>query len=297
LRRLALFNLPWCAAVVIGLTACAPPQLYTTAFPVQGKPEFAFAVSPLVYRSDFPSAVSSKMTPAGEVQAMVRLPLGKRCDLGWTLGVIRLGGDVKCALLLHEHHAFAVDAGFDVAATNGLWLHLPALYSLRVSEDGGSVTLIAGVSALPLDKGRVYGRFGLGFQTPGTFRFGMEFTVYQLLNNDQQSTFVQRAFRSILAMRVSRLSNLSRRALPSLEPKPLRRPKRARRAARGQNADVDLRGTPLAMPQTCGALLLSLSVTLNRHSLVLLPPPHLPRLDASVTATNQRRTPLGRGEA
>jgi hypothetical protein len=194
LRRLTRFTLPSCAVVVLGLTACAPPQLYTMAFPVQGKPEFAFAVSPLVYRSDFPSAVSSKMTPVGEVQGMVRIPLGKRCDLGWTLGIIRLGGDVKCAMLLHEHHAVALDAGFDVTAANGLWLHVPALYTLRISEEGGSVTLIAGVSALLLDKGRVYARFGLGFQTPGTFRFGMEFSAYQLLNNDQQSTFLTTGF-------------------------------------------------------------------------------------------------------
>jgi hypothetical protein len=193
LRRLARFNLPLCAVIVLGLTACAPPQLYTTAFPVQGKPEFAFAVSPLVYRSDFPSVVSSKMTPFGEVQGMVRIPMGKRCDLGWTLGILRLGGDVKCALMMYEHHAVALDAGFDVAVTNGLWFHLPALYSLRISEDGGSVTLIAGVSALPLNKG-VYGRFGLGFQTPGTFRFGMEVSAYQLLNRDQQSTFVTTGF-------------------------------------------------------------------------------------------------------
>jgi hypothetical protein len=203
----------WCTRLVasaflgsalLGL-GCASPQLYTTAYSHRGSSEFSLAVDP-VYVASLPGKQESPIVWLGDVQARWRFEAGEHCDIGFLLGLPRLGLDLKCAFLQTKNHALALSASASATPFEG-WVNAPLLYTYR--KDGWALTMSGGIAGLGTNARRytltkssgglpysvsadvagTYLRGGLSFSFGGHPRWQPEVNVYHQVRGDRV-TFV-----------------------------------------------------------------------------------------------------------
>jgi hypothetical protein len=195
---------------VASTTGCTPPGLYTSAFPHKGYPQPTLVVEPVSWLSS-PNQPSDGQRGFGDVHLRLRVELPKSCDIGFMLGAIRAGTDVKCTVWQTDEQAVAVDGGalaslVDLGSTKAsFWLNSAVLYSWRHAL-GIAVTLNSGFSywlrndqtfkvefmsqARSLDAQGPYVRAGVSLETPGWFSLQPEFNVFQQVSSGSLVTFM-----------------------------------------------------------------------------------------------------------